>query len=135
MDGRRELSLKQLHVRCTPEHRLVVYTSHKWVVFQFDRQIVCSSPSSGYVLERIPCPSMSTCQDRVPKWYALLLSYFVYLLCDDFVVLLQDLIASVYASKEKYDRHCVAQRLPSQTLSRHLDDFLVHRCCVVLLIH
>eukprot|EP00903_Cladosiphon_okamuranus_P006338 g6208.t2 len=40
---------------------------------------------------------------------------------------LHDLIASVYASKAKYDRHCVAQRLPSQTLSRHLDDFLVHR--------
>eukprot|EP00752_Nemacystus_decipiens_P014257 g12678.t1 len=40
---------------------------------------------------------------------------------------LHDLIASVYASKEKYDRHCVAQRLPNQTLARHLDDFLVHR--------
>ncbi len=40
---------------------------------------------------------------------------------------MQDLIAAVYASKEKYDRNCTAQRLPSQTLARHLDDFLVHR--------
>lgn len=51
--------------------------------------------------------------------------------CSCIYKLLQDLIASVYASKEKYDRHRVAQRLPSQTLARHLDDFLVHRCCVV----
>ncbi|CAB1118558.1 unnamed protein product [Ectocarpus sp. CCAP 1310/34] len=40
---------------------------------------------------------------------------------------LHDFIASVYASKEKYDLRCTAQRLPSQTLARHLDDFLVHR--------
>ncbi|CAN0403348.1 unnamed protein product, partial [Pylaiella littoralis] len=38
-----------------------------------------------------------------------------------------DLIASVYASKEKYDRLCATQRLPNQTMARHLDDFLVHR--------
>lgn len=49
-------------------------------------------------------------------------------------ILLQDMIASVFASKDKYDRHCVVQRLPSQTLARHLDDFLVHRCRAVLLV-
>ncbi|CAN0278384.1 unnamed protein product, partial [Hapterophycus canaliculatus] len=40
---------------------------------------------------------------------------------------LQDLIASVYVSKDKYDLRCASQRLPSQTLARHLEDFLTHR--------
>ncbi|CAM9689410.1 unnamed protein product, partial [Scytosiphon promiscuus] len=46
---------------------------------------------------------------------------------------MQDLIASVYASKEKYDDRCASQRLPSQTLTRHLDDFLIHRYGLTLM--
>lgn len=39
----------------------------------------------------------------------------------------QSLISSIFVSKEKHDRRCAAQRLPSQTLATHLEDFLVHR--------
>lgn len=43
------------------------------------------------------------------------------------IILPQDFISSVYASKEKYDKQCDVQRLPKQTLLEHLDEFIVHR--------
>lgn len=43
------------------------------------------------------------------------------------IILPQDFISSVYASKEKYDKQCDDQRLPKQTLWEHLDEYIVHR--------
>lgn len=33
----------------------------------------------------------------------------------------------MYVSKEKFDQRCKAQRMPTQTLSRHLEEFLLHK--------
>lgn len=40
---------------------------------------------------------------------------------------LENLMESVYASKEKFDGQCVAQRVPLRTLSKYLDEFLLYK--------
>lgn len=37
------------------------------------------------------------------------------------------MIESVYASKEKFDVRCAAQRWPTQTLSKYFDEFFKHK--------
>lgn len=39
----------------------------------------------------------------------------------------KDMIECVYASKEKFDTRCVAQRWPTQTMSKFFEEFLVHK--------